>query len=457
MKTSTIIALLIFVLAACGPVPTEQSVIPTGTSVPTFTTVATETPITFPTFNLTPLVFPTHTPTITPLVNKQVVNAWQTQIALETPVRTPVTPVRNEKLPRVFVEEGNLYLQSSSSHSVQLTQSGIDQDPILSDDGKKVAFYRGEAADNLYLINSDGSQEQAILTNEIPLLIGKGEIKSPTFVPGTHLLLFNTYLCTPSKGLYDYPDCTIGVYSLNTDTGKINIVVENISGNSMRDSNFEISPDGKYVSVAGAGHINIYNLSSGRFRAAYPNVLAYHITPPDEYLPKQYWLPDSSGLIIICAADNESNEPATPPALYDAFRYTIGDSQAVQIPLDKFIVWNVQSDDWSISPDRQWILFAGNETGDRRDESLVYLGNFINGSTQAYSETEWPLYWYKWSADSRHFAHTNAIGFIGSVDGLPVPVGGHFLEWIDATHYYYMVIDNAAGTTLTYKGEINDK
>lgn len=468
---------LLAILAACGPVqvappPTEvqveittvagvltqyaltRAVLPTvPTASSTVTRMPTAPPFDIPTYS----VIPTQTPVVTPLVNKPLIDAWQTQIALETPVRTPITPIRNDKLPRVYIEEGNLYFQNSLDQSVQLTNSGKDRDPILSDDGKKIAFYRGEASDNLHSINSDGSQEQTIIASETPLLVGKGEIKSPTFIPGTHLLLFNTFLCAPSKGLYDFPDCKIGVYSLDADTKNINKVVENISGNSMRNSNFEISPDGNYVSVAGEGHINIYYISSGQLKIAYPNVLTYYITLDDEYLPKQYWFPDSSGLIIICAADNEYNEPAGPPWSYVPFRYIIGSNLATQISLNKTILLDVQRDDWSISPDRKWILFASNETGDLRDEILVYLGNFVNGSTQAYSETEWPLYWYKWSPDSRHFAHTNAIGFIGSVDELPVPIGGHFMEWIDATHYYYMVIDNTANTTLIYKGEIDNK
>jgi dipeptidyl aminopeptidase/acylaminoacyl peptidase len=269
--------------------------------------------------------------------------------------------------------------------------------------------------------------------------------------------VFNTYLCGQKKGLYDYADCKIGVYSIDVDMGKINPIAENISGNSMWNCNFEISPDGKYVSVSGAGQINIYFLSSGNFKVAYPNMLTYYVTTSDEYLPKQYWLTDSSGLIIIVAAEHESNEPATPPALYVAFRYSIGDKQAVQIPFDKFIMWDFQSDTWCISPDRNWILFAGNDTGDRRDASLYYLGNLTDGHTQAYSITDWPLYFCKWSPDSRHFAFTNTIGFIGSVDGsLPIPVGGHFLEWIDSSHYYYMVIDNTPGTSTIYIGTIGE-
>lgn len=441
-------------MAACGTANPPATYVPTSV-------FALQSPAPLPTFSF-PSVSATPASTTrvgpTPLVNKQVMDAWRTQIAQATPIRTPVARTNLEKFPAVAVQDGNLFFRRRAGYSVKLTGSGKDRDPVLSDDGRKIVFYRGETYDNLYFINSDGSRNQAILTNETPLLIGKGEIYSPAFVPGTHILLFNTYLCGPKKGLYDYADCSISVYSLDTDTGEIHIVAENIEGNAMRSSNFEISPDGQYVSVAGMGHIDLYGFSSGHFEIAYRNVITYSITPPDEYLPRQYWLPDSSGLIMIPAADGQYNEPATPPALYIAFRYTIKEKQTVKIPLDKFIVWDVEADSWSISPDRNWILFAGSETNMRGDYSLHYLGNLIDGHTQAFGEIGWPLYDCTWSQDSKHFALRNGTpSFIGSVDGSPiVTVSGSFDTWIDTTHYYYKVFGDTSGTTKVYIGEISD-
>lgn len=243
------------------------------------------------------------------------------------------------------------------------------------------------------------------------------------------------------------------------DTRKIDVIAENISGNSMSfdDGNFEVSPNGKYLSAAGAGHVDIYVYSAGHFKIAYPNAINYFITRSGEYLPKQYWLPDSTGLMIVRAADNESNEPATRPALYVVYRYTIGDKKAIQLPLDKSIVWDQQRDNWCVSPDRNWIMFAGNETGDRRDESFYYLGNLNNGHTQAFTSSyRSPLDVCGWGPDSKHFAFTNDIAVIGSVDGTVFPIGGTFAGWIDSTHYYYTVMEQGIDSTTTYIGEISN-
>ncbi len=378
-----------------------------------------------------------------------------TQNAVSTPIRTPVASEQAGKYPKVYAKDGNLYFQSNANQVTKLTNSGKDRDPLLSDDEEKIVFYRGEADDNVYSINNDGSDEQLIIASKFLPRLGQGEIKALTVVPNAHSLLFNTYLCNPRPlgPSYNAPDCTVGIYSVNLDSGEIRNIVGGLSGNTMQERNFEISPDGHFISVAASGHIDIYGFS----QLIYPDAISYPRTKPDEFLPKQYWLPDSSGLIVIVATD-PYNEPGTPPATYAAYRYILGD-KANLIPFDKFIIWNVQAPDWCISPDRNWILFAGTDSGDRRDVGLHYLGNLTDGHTQAYKPANWHLHDCHWSPDSKHFVadRSSTITFIGSVDGsLPIPVSGYFLEWIDNTHYYYVTIDgNKTDTIKTYIGEIS--
>ena len=371
-------------------------------------------------------VLPTFSPNFTfttstslpPLADEQVFHAWQTQVALATPIRTPVVPKVANEFPRAHVMDGNIYS-----------------------------------------VNSEGVQEEILIPNEFTLLDGNGIISSPAFVPKTHLLLFNIYRCGPKKGRYLYRECIISLYSFNRDTREIDTIAENIGGNemSLEDGNFEISPNGQYVSVAGDGHIDIYFRSSEHFKIAYPDAITYYITSSGEYLPKQYWLPDSSGLVIVRAADHESNEPATPPARYVVFRYSIGDGETAELTLDKSIIWDSQRDNWCISPDRNWIVFAGNETGDRTEEGFYYLGNLNDGHTQAFTPTHWStLTTCAWSADSKHFVFVE-FGVIASVDGQMFPVGGHFERWIDSKHYYYTVMEESIDSTRTYIGEIRDK
>ncbi len=150
MKTkSAILFILTFLLTACGagtpapvthaPVATQPPTdIPTPTLLPTFTPDSLATFIPLPIPSLDPKYLPTSPPT--PLINQQAIKAWQTQIAIATPIRTPITPSKTEIFPKVYIKDGNLYFQSNVDKTIQLTRSGKDRDFIISDDGQKIAF-----------------------------------------------------------------------------------------------------------------------------------------------------------------------------------------------------------------------------------------------------------------------------------------------------------------------------
>ena len=83
----------------------------------------------------------------------------------------------------------------------------------------------------------------------------------------------------------------------------------------------------------------------------------------------------------MLAADGQYNDPADPPSEYIALRYTLGDKQGAKIPIDKFII---RGDGWSISPDRNWLLFTGNTNGYHGGgEHFHYLANLTDGHTVA--------------------------------------------------------------------------
>ena len=146
--------ILIALLVACGTLPTEPTISPTTTSAPTFTPIA----------------------------------STATALLTETPIptSTPGEPFTLESLRMiyanhrdVFIENGNLYIRDGINKAVQLTRSGKDTDPILSDDGKKIVFYRGAAYDNVYSINADGTQEKPIIISKTLPVLGRGKCNLP--------------------------------------------------------------------------------------------------------------------------------------------------------------------------------------------------------------------------------------------------------------------------------------
>jgi Tol biopolymer transport system component len=416
--------IFVIVLAACEAVPEKQA----ATILPATATTGvrpTETATDQPTATLTPTALPTETPTITP---------------------TPGKPFTMDDLNKIYAgltsvyvsSYGNIFIKKGLEQPRRLTYSGKNYAPILSDDGQKVVFYRvQDSVRAVYSINVDGSKERLIISKAM-FPDFDGEIADLTFVPQTHLLLFNMELCDPRTALYNAPDCIRDIYSVNTDSGKFRQLVKGLSGDAMQYHNFEVSPDGRYLAVAGLGHVDIFDING---KLVYPKALRYRITTPDEFLPFRYWLPDSSGFIAIVAV-NEFNRPPDLANSFTVWRYTIADNTAVQLP---FFPISDSPCLFSVSPDRNWIIF----NGDRRpDENIkVYLGNLNSGYAKLFAGhggcAEHAASFFDdkvmWSPDSKHFVFSsNTIGAIGSVfRGPSIPVGGHFTGWLDATHYQY--------------------
>lgn len=402
------------------------------TSQPLATAPVTPTPLRLPTFPFSQSA--TLSLTITPV---------------PTATEAQVVPFALDRLRMVIVKDGNLYLQDGINPPIQLTYDGKDRDPIISHDGTKIVFYRGEASDSVYSINADGSQEQAIIVSQLLPILGRGDIKALTFVPNTRVLLFNTYLCNPSVNLYNAADCTVGIYSVDVDSGEINELVSGLSGNRTQSRNFEISPDGNYISVAASGHIDIYSYDGQRIAISRQGIIVYNRTIPDEFLPLQSWLPDSSGLIAVVPTDIY-NEPATPPHTFTAWRYSITDKidndTAIQLQLDPPIGFN-SGCNFSVSLDGNWILYVSDRI------SSLYLGSLNKILTRPLEwengcPTMYSLY-DQWSPDSRHFAWQNTIV---TTDGEFISIAGDFRGWIDDSHYFYVTIKENSGKT--YIGDL---
>ncbi len=373
------------------------------------------------------------------------------------PTETPLPVYALDRQLKAFIVDGNLYIQNGDGESLQLTHSKADRDPFFSDDGKKIVFHRW-TDNSFYSIDADGSNEQKIFNVPSLAVQDHAEIKALTFIKNTHILLFNIYICGP-RALYNAGDCFVSTYSVDADSGKTEEIGQRVSGIGFDNGNFQISPNQKYLSIAGSGHINIFSFSAGHFKLAYFGALTYRITRPDEFLPYQYWLPDSSGLIAIVSAD-QYNEPGTPPQVYAVWRYTLVNNKAVRLALDPLPQRiHGTSCNFSVSPDRDWIFYASDKYSG--DDIKVYLGNLKTGQAQEY---KWgggcggadTLYSLKWSPDSKRFASSSSFrDVIGSVNGLsPISVGGNFEGWIDSTHYYYSTIVDTVSTIKNYIAEI---
>src|SRR5688572_796501 len=280
------VILITGVLAACGALstgptgngrPKISSTDMNGTALPTALTLLAQTMTVLPTSTVSPID--------TPLV--------------PISTQTPLPFMALDGLRAVDVGgDSNLYVQDSGKPSIQITQgvkSTEYRPPLISDDGQKIIFYRaGEAAlYSVYTINVDGTGEQLLVDPERLSAFG-GEydpstiLTSLTFVPGTHLLLFNTN--QPSNYNPYLPYVGNDLFIVDTDTAEIKQLKAPDQG-----GNFLAAPNGKWVAVQTLDHIDIIDVQG---RIIQGNLVVYpkdasHIVVP------MAWPQDSSELMIL--------------------------------------------------------------------------------------------------------------------------------------------------------------
>lgn len=419
-------------LTGCGSVQPLPTTTNAPTTLPAFTPVP-KTATALPTFALLPaytLPGTSSAPTTIP-----------SPAPIPISTATEIFPLDNLRM--AYIVDGNLYVQDGSNPPKKLSDSGKDWSPMFSDDGEKIVFYRGKALEyhnSIFSVNADGSQMQEIITTAWLNTLGAGtKAGHLAFVPNTHQIIFNTYLC-PKYDPSSDSDCTVGIFLADTDTGRLKEIVKPTLGGRLPSGgdalwirNFSISPDGKLLSIAHKGQIDIFDING---KVIHHSIMKYPPGMPFELYARVYWLSDSSGLIVALPAETEYVGPlfgGDPD--YTIWRYTFDGNIADQILLDPPPTWihMVESNDvLSVSPNREWIVYFA------KDYKL-YKGNLLDGSTELLLPYGWFLP-MQWNSDSTHFANSGSSvePIWGSVDTPPGYIFRVFIGWIDAKRFIYV-------------------
>jgi dipeptidyl aminopeptidase/acylaminoacyl peptidase len=392
---------LIILLAGCGKLPPQPAGQATPTSAPTFTSI-------YPDVTASPTV----------------------------PLTVPLPKFPLDGYVVVFLKDGDLYFQDGNSSPVKLTHVGERADnPKLSDDNQKVVFSRDDG--NAYSINTDGTQEQTIITKitdawlfDLKQGMNKGIVG---FVPGTHQLLFETAACESQEFL---SPCSASIFLVDTDTGtekKLGDFGLSIQQNR-KNRNVGVSPDGKMLAVVTINGMDILTIDGKVVRH---NILPYKPSTEVVLFPSLFWLPDSSGLIVALPnAFYNSNAYSNFPAS-TIWRYMIDSNTGVQISFDP----SPMLDTFQVSPDGKWIVYGG-----LGDDNTVYLGNLADSHVQAAGNAG-PVY-FSWGSDSKHFIATSTDSFLGTVGTPNLTPICKLNEWIDAGHFTCLSIE---GGELRYR------
>lgn len=335
-----------------------------------------------------------------------------------------------DELHMAYIIDGNLYFQDGSNSPIQLTYSGEDRAPIFSDDGEKIAFFRGlNPPFNLYSINIDGGGEQAIVTPSqlMALNIGYDESTAPfdtTFVPGTHRLLFRTFQSQEGTFLISNSDLLV----VDTDTAEIKRLLP-----TGQVGAFYVSPDGRFIAIDTIEQIDVIDIGG---KIIHQNLLTYTPSEPIFLPPGISWMPDSTGLIVILPVPTFYDTSGGPPS-YTVWLYALNDSTGLQVSFDALPRDHYMA---RSSPDGNWIIY------NNYDQNAFYTGDLRTGHLELYEPQPFVFHYdWSWSPDSKHFIY-RASGknlYLGSVNGSPELIGkGEFLGWIDSNRYLYYADKN---------------
>jgi hypothetical protein len=434
LKHSFWIVLLIL-LAACGSghtPPTPSAIHQTSaTPVP---------PTTAPTETLTPTP-PTDTPFPT-----------ATPSPAMTPEPTePVVTIPGLRL--AYIVDGNLYVQDSGGKPLQLTHTGLDSGPVLSDDGQKLVFLRAKHSDDkkkgiprdLYSINADGSGERFwINAGQMMALSPKydqfSEVYSWEFVPGTHSLLFTTIETSPNcvNGFCDEAAINRDLYWVDLDSGQLRPIAD-----PKQVKRFASSPNGQQLAVQRikdgwpSGQIDIIGLNGkiiheDIFGSMFPDTSSQY---GQDYVAIR-WAADGSRLIAV--PGDELDLPGTGRVIW---QYSMANGSVVETHFDPPPVSRM----FAISPDGNWVAYTYYDTvSDDEARFGMYLGNFHNGKTRLIDKERlygFPDdYAHPWSPDSQYFVFATPLDYtqdhIGDLQGQIFSPGCRkILAWVDAKHY----------------------
>jgi Tol biopolymer transport system component len=293
-----------------------------------------------------------------------------------------------------------------------------------------------EFHEELWVIGTDGSGERRLVSvDNLSAIDPQAMAVVPAtfeWIPGTHLLAFNTRQVVEGPGSIMYED----LHLANADSGQIQTLLAPGHGGQ-----FFPAPDGRQIAVTSPNSLSLVNVDGTNLRQ---DVLDYApITTYSEYryYAQPVWQANSSSLLIAIPPQDPLAIPLPPTSLWQV---PIDGTKAKQI--GKIATGPFFGMDVFYSPDRSHILFL--DSSGNPDENLKALHIARqDGSQDAVYTTATALTIHGWAPDSQHFTFS-----LGSPGVLQLgQIGGKFqavldtssnlvdFSWIDDERFIYVL------------------
>jgi hypothetical protein len=373
--------------------------------------------------------YPTSTPTdataepIDPLIITDEPTNFSAELTpTVTPMYAPAERLIEVNGVIVYERGENLCLAIDETHSIFLAEmSGIFTRFTISPDGEVVVFTNKKwitelevAIDEIWAIDSDGQNRRLLMTTEqayrkFPEIMEYADIYDMAWIPGTHILAFNTG--SLEAGGANYKDLHI----LNIDTGEYSNPLppyDMLSFPAYSQVALYPSPDGRQIALVGPDSISLINVDGTDYRA---QVLRFSLIalPHFPLMIQPTWTADSRGLWVAVPPSNDATELKT--------WYLPVDGQAVQYGSIDFGPLDVHG-----------MALVEQAVASPTGEYLAYVENS-------------PLHITSLDGTTEVFLHDG--------DGY----SSRFIEWIDATHFTFsnlVSVPQAQVKSFKYIGEV---
>jgi len=322
-----------------------------------------------------------------------------------------------------------------------LTQVGGVYTLKLSDDGKTVAFTHQVGINRLEIwgINLDGTDQRRLVSLEALDAIAEG-VRDPSaiailpsqveWVPGTHLLAFNTYQVYEGPGMKMLDDLQL----VNADSSERWTLLQPGHG-----GNFYYSPDGGNIAIVTPTDIRLIDANAGNNRQVlnYNQVITYS---EYRFYAHPVWSPD--GMYLMLAVP-PVDPLANPPEATGIWRIPGYGATAQQVSS----VWSVPFIDTPVefSPDLKHLTYL-KETGQPPENRRDLRVALTDGSSDLVVQNAPQLRFQGWGKDSFHFSYFTGEDpslVIANLEGpiqqfIPEPDRVYNLSWIDARNFLYL-------------------
>jgi Tol biopolymer transport system component len=353
----------------------------------------------------------------------------------EEPEAPTLTPEPPPLLRIVYVKDGDVWYWEEGGPHLVLTALGDIVSAYLSSDGQLVAFVRQHDWNNdeIYIINTDGSNIHPLVSlADFAIMVSLPDAISAVpyriaWVPGTHLLAFNTRMTFEGPGLI-LPD---ELRLADADTTTLSVLMPQGTA-----GDFYYSPDGSQIALVNATSISVVDAdgSNRRDLLTFPYVITY-----SEYMyyPPVVWSPDGTVIGAAIPASDPLLDPPDPTAIW----YLPADGSPGTM-LSTIASVPFFHNAAIISPDISKVAYLSMVTPGSPPIVDLHIVNMDGSGDLIYSSGD--RQFNSWSTDGEHFIFSES-GYnpkIGRVGSPPLDLIGitRLLNsrWVDETRFLYL-------------------